>query len=95
MSPLKLSLLLRAYSMPRPNQDLPEAQAYAPAMIEAINSLRMHGLLKSVASASTMRLGYAVQNGTTFGRPITQKGEALAKRILESAADFYKEAGDA
>lgn len=91
MSPLKLSLLLRAYSMPRPNRDLPAEQAYAPAMVEAINSLRAKGLLKSVASESTMRLGYALGGGT-FAMLITEKGNALSERILGAAADFYREA---
>lgn len=90
MSPLKLELLLRAHSMPRPNQDLPAEQAYAPAMVEAINTLRARGLLRPIASASTLRIGYAVRNGE-FAMLLTENGEALVRRILDAAADFYRE----
>lgn len=92
MTPLKLALLLRAYAMPRPNQDIPAEQAYAPAMVETINSLRQRGLLRSIASPSTMRIGYAVQNRTTFAPLITEKGKMLVERILSAATDMEKEA---
>lgn len=93
MSPLILDLLLRAYCMPRPNQDLPTEQAYAPAMVEAVNTLRARGLLRSVASASSLRIGYAVAGGG-FAMLLTEKGEALVRRILGAAAEFYKEAAE-
>lgn len=91
MSPLELELLLRAYSMPRPNQDLPAERAYAPAMVETINSFRHRGLLKSIASPSTLRVGYGIGGGG-FAMMLTEKGEALAARILAVAAECYKEA---
>ena len=89
MSPLKIALLLRAYAMPTPNYDIPSGQAYAPAMVEAINEMRARGIFRNVASATTFRIGYP--NCSTM---LTPKGEALARRILAVAADFYREAAE-
>lgn len=89
MSPLKLALLLRAYALPTPNYDTPAAQAFAPAMVEAINEMRTRGIFRSVASAATFRIGYP--NATTM---LTPKGKALAQRILAAAEECYKEASE-
>lgn len=93
MSPLKLALLLRTYSAPRPNRDLPAGQSFAPAMMAAVSEFRARGLLYPEVTTAVMVHGWADERGAMLPL-ITPKGEALARRILAAAAECYKEAGE-
>lgn len=46
MSPLKITLLLRMYARPTPNADLPQRQAFAPAMAKALADFQRLDLVK-------------------------------------------------
>lgn len=87
MSPLRLALLLRAYSMPRPNQDIPAAQAFAPAMVEALMDFRDRGIIHWGATVGALRYG---RDGVAD--LLTPKGTALVRRILGAATEFDTEA---
>lgn len=87
MSPLKLELLLRAYSMPRPNLHLPAAEAQSPAMVAALIDFRDRGIFHWDVALSTLR--YGREGGADL---LTPKGKYLVQRILTVAAECYKEA---
>jgi hypothetical protein len=91
MSPLKLALLLRAYSSARPNMDLPTRQAFAPAMMQAVHEFRARDLLRPEVHTAMLVTGWLNERGA-YHLLITPKGEALAQRILAAAEECYKEA---
>lgn len=79
MSPLKIMLLLRMYALPHSNADLPHEQAFAPAMLDAVASLKARGL---VADWVTPDLLFDRSN-TTLTQYLTYKGHYLVSRFLE------------
>lgn len=75
MSPLKIALLLRIYSLSRPNGDLPDAQAHAPAMREAVQEFIHLGLIRPDTTVAELQ----------FGPPrgwLTPKGAGLVHRVI-------------
>lgn len=78
MSPLKVALLLRMLALPRPNNEIPDKQAHAPAMHQAIADFKEEGLVPPSITAIDLQ----------FGPPrtwLTEKGTWLANHILRSA----------
>lgn len=78
MSPLKIALLLRMYSSPRPNADLPERQAFSPAMAEALQDFQNQKLVLGGISLDNLRSGPS-RNW------LTESGAALVSRICRAA----------
>jgi hypothetical protein len=80
MSPLKISLLLRMYSRPEPNADLPSRQAVAPAMWEAVASFKRQGLIPDWVTAAELIITERPWSSEMW---LTDKGRALVQRYLE------------
>lgn len=78
MSPLKIQLLLRMHAYPYPNIDLPEQQAFAPAMMGALDELAWAGLANGVVSVDDLRNGPPREW-------LTDKGRALVKHLCAEA----------
>lgn len=76
MSPLKIALLLRIYSLPRPNIDLPGQQAFAPAMAEALAHFIRSGLVDPDTTLMDLRTGNP-------RRELTEKGGRLVKALCD------------
>ena len=81
MSPLKINLLLNAYSRAVPNGQLTQGQAYAPAMLEAIDDFKRLGLFHESVTASTLRYAQIPP-----GEVLTAKGRGLVDRFQEVEA---------
>jgi len=88
MSPLKISLLLRFYSMPRPNRDLPEGHAFSQAMNDAVVEFRDLGLVKEFVTVYVARNGLTVSD-LTYLMLITEKGKELAEQMIDSCDNLY------
>jgi chromosome segregation ATPase len=82
MSPLKIALLFRMYSQPRPNRDLPERQAFAPAMHEALRDFKSLGLAHPLLTIVDL------QAGTGPAEKLTAAGRQLVDLHLNAQAEI-------
>ncbi len=83
MSPLKISLLLRMYSQPAPNGDIPYNQAVAPAMLDALDDFRDRGLVHNDVMLGHLHRGHFSSIGADSGEPyLTPKGRALVDKLM-------------
>lgn len=57
MSPLKIALLLRLHAYPRPNGEIPDRQAHAPAMRKALSDFIRIGLVDSSTTLAELQFG--------------------------------------
>ena len=84
MSPLKISLLLRMYSESAPNGEIPEKQAFSPAMMDALDYFREHGLVHNDVMLGHLRGGYVSVIGAASPEPyLTARGLELIGDLME------------
>ena len=79
MSPLKVCLLMRCFSLPAANQDLTQEQAYAPAMANALFDFIREGLVLPHVTLDILRYGERI--GGVWGPILTPEGKDIVGLI--------------
>ncbi len=86
MSPLKIKLLLDMHCLVRPLAGVPQEQAFAPAMRDALEYFTLAGFVQSGVTLYELRAGQLPARAY-----LTAKGEALVAHIKAAADNFTKE----